>query len=444
MRSKRSLLLLPLLWVLACAPEPEEAIDELPPTGFEEELAIGAIDDLKTDGDWGAALQCKAIPDLEPLAAPTIVVSLDGLTLHLTDAETGYDRVFPIGPGSIKDGESLTPLSTGLADGLFHIRLDKPVGAESSDPGYAPWAYAYSCRMWWKDPDTGTKVPVFAGLPFLRLEGAPTLGYAIHGPIDSYTIPSGGRLRRGYVSHGCIRMEAADVLELYALTLGHKVPVRVQQAVERRADGSAVDLPQKWLLAECATDEECTFDGGFCHANPYTGKGYCTRECLKYCPDEYGQPVSFCVADPEDDAKGLCTLKAASFNNHCRRYPGFELAQGIGRFGQPSVTADVCLPGSQGWVGDSCFTDLDCGLAEGSCILPASGDGAPGFCSLPCTKYCPDLESYDGTFCVTGADGAGQCVEKCTGQDDCPTGMTCTEETPRHNDPATAADVCLP
>ena len=32
------------------------------------------------------------------------------------------------------------------------------------------------CKTWWTDPDTGQKLPVFAGLPFLSWSGS----YALH------------------------------------------------------------------------------------------------------------------------------------------------------------------------------------------------------------------------------------------------------------------------
>ena len=426
--------------LISCGPE--EAFDEAT-EGASAELAIGAIDDLKADGDWGAATICKVIPEFDSLDSPEIVISLDGLTLHLIDKTTGYDKVFPIGPGAIEDGNSLTPLSLGLPEQVFHIRLDKPVGQESANPSNSPWAYAYSCRIWWLNGDTGQKIPVFAGLPFLRLEGAPTLGYAIHGPVDSYTLPNGGKLTRGFVSHGCVRMEAADISEVFARCLGHNVPVRVQQSVERRADGMAVDVPDPWLLSECGIDEDCSFDGGICRANLYGGRGVCTKSCMKFCPDRHGYPTSFCVADPADEEVGICTLKGSALNNFCQRYPGHSLAAATPRFNGAGTTADVCLPGSDGWVGAPCFTDLDCAIDGRICQGADALQERPGFCTETCTKYCPDATGQPETFCIGGAASGGECVQKCTIPDDCPFGYQCEVDVPRFNQPEVSSDVCL-
>lgn len=410
-----------------------------------EELGLGEVDDLKADGGWGAALTCKPLPNLPVLQKPEIVVSLDGLTLHLTDTATGFDKVFAIGPGVIDAGASLTPTSGNAPGGVFWLRLDKGFGREIPDARKTqPWYYAYDCKYWWRDPATRTNVPVFAGLPFLRLEGAPTLGYAIHGPIDSYTTTSGGRLRRGYVSHGCLRMESADVLELAARLKGKKVPVRIQQAVERRVDGTAVDLTPPWLMSECRSDADCPFPGGTCHRNDWALQGFCSAPCTRTCSlDRFGYPTSFCVADPEDEERGLCTVKADSLNDGCRRYPGFAKVVAEPRFSQPSVKADVCLPGSGGWIGAPCFASTDCaGLAGGRCELDGASVDRPGFCTVACTKTCPDRAGEAGTFCVASGKG-GTCASRCDRQDDCPAGYTCTPSVPRFGSPGTRTSVCL-
>jgi hypothetical protein len=427
-------------WLLvACDQAAEET---LPVDDQAVDLPIGDIDDLKTDGNWGAATTCKAIPDLATWAQPEIVISLDGLTLHLYDKATGQERVWPIGPGKIDKGLSLTPTSMGKPGNLFYARLDQPevVDAQKA-PG--PWAWNYRCKFWWKDDATGKYSPVFAGLPFIRLEGPSVAAYGIHGPIDSFTLPNGGKLKRGFVSHGCIRMEAADLLELYSLCRGKKVPVRLQKSVERRTDGLAVDLPQRWLLSECLTDADCNYTGGVCHHNPYTALGFCTAACTKYCSyDKFGYPTSFCVADPDDDGKGLCTLKSEASSNSCRRFAGMLNNPGEPRFSDPGTKADACLPGSEGWVGQPCFSQVDCLLSGGFCDQSQADESTPGVCAVGCTKYCNDKAGYASTFCVTGAGGQGQCAAKCVLNDDCATGYACTPGVPRFNQPSATASVC--
>jgi len=119
------LTLLPLLalGLWACAAEDAPADDP-----FGEDLPLGEMDDddLKADGYWGAATTCKEIPDLPALVDPAIVISVDGLTLHLVDRAGDYDQIFPVGVGTIDDredsltlGESRTMypvLRTGIAD----------------------------------------------------------------------------------------------------------------------------------------------------------------------------------------------------------------------------------------------------------------------------------------------------------------------------------------
>src|SRR5207249_3192038 len=87
------LFLLPLLALAACAAEAPSAAD----------LALGdrLADDVKADGVWGHALECKAIPSFPQLAHPEITVSLNGLTLELRDRTVGFRKAFPIGPGAI-------------------------------------------------------------------------------------------------------------------------------------------------------------------------------------------------------------------------------------------------------------------------------------------------------------------------------------------------------
>jgi hypothetical protein len=343
-------------------------------------------DDLKADGTWGAALTCKPAPSLPSLVAPQITVSLDGLTLHLVDPASGYDKVFPIGPGAIEGnpsaaafGESHTwepVIQTGKQDFAIHA------------------GDIQTCKTWWTDPDTGAKSPVFAGLPFMPFYG----GYAVHGPIDNFRATNGGNLRRGFVSHGCVRMEAADVLEIWARI--HSVastPVHLQRDPERLSDGTRVDVA-KWVGAECDSDGDCDFAGGFCHANPY-GRGFCSMPCTATCADRAGQVPTFCVADPDDATRGICVAKMIAQDQDCRQL-GQMSASTQNRFHQ-SLRASVCLPGSRGWIGDPC-------LADGDCKNGTSCQG--GVCTESCTRFCPDEPARPSTFCAQ----SGDCARACT------------------------------
>ncbi|MBC7387250.1 MAG: L,D-transpeptidase [Cryobacterium sp.] len=70
----------------------------------------------------------------------------------------------------------------------------------------------------------------FGGLPFMEVVS----GVGFHGPITNKSGLDAWYLRRGYVSHGCFRMDASDVMELRALlpTLkgmkGKGVPLSIQ------------------------------------------------------------------------------------------------------------------------------------------------------------------------------------------------------------------------
>lgn len=63
---------------------------------------------------------------------------------------------------------------------------------------------------WWSDKWNDE----FGGYPFLLIEYS---GVAFHGPITTYLPMDVWFLRRGYVSHGCHRMDASDVQEFRTL-----------------------------------------------------------------------------------------------------------------------------------------------------------------------------------------------------------------------------------
>jgi hypothetical protein len=107
--------------VTACGSEGSSDVDPALEEGTElpdEDLGAGEMsaDDMKADGVWGHATECKPIPDLPRLTNPKIVISINGLTLRLSDASTGFEKVFPIGPGAInqKQGETTSGESLSL------------------------------------------------------------------------------------------------------------------------------------------------------------------------------------------------------------------------------------------------------------------------------------------------------------------------------------------
>jgi hypothetical protein len=435
---KRPAILMLLLIAVGCVDEPiDPPADDLPTS----DLPVGDVLNPRADGFYGAATTCKEIPPVEPLNDPKIVISLDGLTLRLTDQAGTYDRVFPIGVGAMEEGESLTPTSTQYGRS-FYTRTDEPPTVDGPTPDEARWGWNHSCRMWWTSSETGEKIPVFAGLPFIRLAGHPSsAAYGIHGPVDNYTMPSGGTLRRGYVSHGCIRMSAEGIVEVYGRLQGRRAEVVIQKPVERRSDGEAVDF-DPWLLSECQSDADCDFDEGFCQHNEYRGAGFCTRSCTRYCPDRDGHPTSFCVPNP-DGAGNICTLKSTpTATDNCRRLQGFVEHPDVARPDE-SARADVCLPGSGGWIGDRCLSDGECDT--GLCTPVEGGPG--GVCTESCYRYCPDREGAAGTFCIdappTVPRTGGMCVRRCFDDSHCPAGTECREMR-RRNQPSVVVSSCVP
>jgi hypothetical protein len=403
-----------LPWVLAVLGLAACAADPAP----DEDLGLGDVsaEDMKADGVWGSATTCKPIPSFPALAHPEIFVSIDGLTLRLVDRAAGFEKVFPIGPGKIDAVATSSTFGESLS--MF------PLVASGKQDFVITKAGMNPCKIWWTDPETKQQLPVFAGLPFLSWSGS----YGMHGPIDNYRAPNGGSLRRGYVSHGCLRMESADILELYArVKNAASVPVHVQREPERSANGDRLDVPSRWVGEECDSASDCGYTGAVCHANALGGRGFCSTECTRSCSDRAGYPMTFCIPDPDAAGKGMCVPKAVAENFECRPYDHLAPDK-VGRFSQPTTTATVCAPGSRGWVGDRCYGDEDCRF--GAHCAGAAGE-EPGLCTVACTRYCTDQPGWADTFCVDEAAlGGPTCMRKCTpgaNAPECPAGTACVE-----------------
>jgi hypothetical protein len=397
-----------------------------PPASNEPaDLPIGdQLPDDKADGNWGAALTCKTLPtDLPTLPQPRIVVSLEGETVHLIDDTVGFDKVFPAGVGALDNELGSNSYGESLSYG--------PIAATGKNDFQLVTANIQPCKTWWTDPDTGAKSPVFAGLPFMPFFG----GYALHGPIDNFRAANGGSLRRGMVSHGCIRMEAADVGEVYARIRGvSSVPVHLQREPERLDDGTRSDVPARWVGAECVSDGDCNFTGGFCKQNAYSGRGFCTMPCTATCADKTGYTGTFCVADPDDATHGICVNKVSPQNPQCRAYDHF-VAVTQKRFKQ-TLSAQVCMPGSPGWVGDRCLVTSDCKYGT-TC--------SDGVCTESCARYCSDEPGWATTFCAADPTLGNTCLRTCTpasNAPECPAGFSC--ESRNRPGTTTSRTVCVP
>jgi hypothetical protein len=215
-------------------------------------------------------------------------------------------------------------------------------------------------------------------------------------------------------------MQAADILEVFAMLRGHgNVPISIQLEVERDASGKAIDLAQKWIGSECDQSSDCNFAGGVCHSNPF-GHSFCTQACTGACADLPGEIATACVPDSFGGAagKGLCVRQASDLNNGCRLYDSFEKASGLTRFGSTRAV-DACVPGSAGFVGDPCLSSADCASGR-TCERKGQG---PGLCTQTCdaAHACP-AQSGLASACV-----AGRCLAACDVQDACgvATGTTC-------------------
>jgi hypothetical protein len=108
------------------------------------------------------------------------------------------------------------------------------------------------------------------------------------------------------------------------------------------------------------------------------------------------------------------------------------------------VSANVCVPGTGGAIGDHCFLDTDCDSGN---RCGGAHDEKPGLCTQTCTKTCPDPSGVATTLCVNEAVlGGPSCMRTCTpgtNASECPGGTTCVMRS-RNGDPATSKYVCEP
>lgn len=353
--------------LVACGePETEEGFEVDP--RLQEEVPIGDANEpgeLKEDGfahngEEDFSEMCKPIPEVEPLEDPEIVISIDGRSLRLFDNASDYERVFRVGLGKIRDdGKSRTPLSEDARGGVFYARGDADPVVDGSTSDRRRWAWNYSCRIWsgseYYNPSTDAEEyrSYFAGLPFIRFEGTNRAVYGMHGPINNYWRENGGELYRGYVSGGCVRMDADDVVEVYGRILGHKTPTRIQQAIDVDEETGLSYDPDRFVNAACLDDSDCEFEGAVCVEHPDGSGRFCTKPCeaQSECPIRENGIVgsigvwSFCVEDRHDlvETSGYCVIEGNSkTNNSCQSYPSAFSRRSVPTVDDDSRTYSVC------------------------------------------------------------------------------------------------------
>lgn len=205
------------------APDHPEIFDDITDADFVNEIFDPAIFNDSTN--IRSTTPESARLDVSPVK---IVVSLAGLTCHVVCPDENIDWVFPVGVGvKGSSGRSITP--TCASRGVDFFRLH-------SNPKNT-WYYMAK-----------RKSPAyFGGFPFLRMNienSKKAHTYGLHGPITKNS--KGWYLQRGYVSHGCIRMQGEDVKKIYNLAIRYPgARVLIQQAVETRSDGTAIDVDFK-------------------------------------------------------------------------------------------------------------------------------------------------------------------------------------------------------
>jgi hypothetical protein len=104
--------------------------------------------------------------------------------------------------------------SSSKAGFVGYLTMVYPIAATVAGPFDQPaegirtlMSYGTIEARWWSDKWDDE----FGGLPFILVEPS---GVAFHGPITNFAPLDVWYLRRGYVSHGCHRMDTSDIIEL--------------------------------------------------------------------------------------------------------------------------------------------------------------------------------------------------------------------------------------
>lgn len=104
-----------------------------------------------------------------------------------------------------------------------------------------------------------------------------------------------------------------------------------------------------WIGGPCRNAQDCEYADSACiSAQDGFPEGTCTVNCDRFCPDQDGEPVTFCVGVEGAGGAGSCVSR-------CDRavYPGDGCRDGYDcfvspRFGEADVRFGVCLPEDDG------------------------------------------------------------------------------------------------
>ena len=102
-----------------------------------------------------------------------------------------------------------------------------------------------------------------------------------------------------------------------------------------------------FIGASCGDDGDCSFAEAFClGADEGYPNGMCSQDCERFCPDQAGASVTFCVGGLVAGG-GACVQQCdyAAFETGCR--PGYG-CRASDRFNEAGVSRQVCLPGEAG------------------------------------------------------------------------------------------------
>ncbi len=170
-----------------------------------------------------------------------------------------------------------------------------------------------------------------------------------------------------YFCHHFSRWEGPDGVTYWSALQG------AIRAAARRADvifpsyveltalvegGTTTTTTLPFVGTACEGHDDCMgLEGSFCATHGSGDRGFCSLGCDRYCPDRPGEAATFCVASSELEGLGLpgedlsslpagvCVPKAEPANGRCAELPGTAPTT-LGRFNDPSRTAEVCAPRS--------------------------------------------------------------------------------------------------